>query len=58
MNRRYAIAATLVWVVTAVLVLRDWLTLGHADWVPFLGFTGLIILFALPVLAGKAKPPA
>jgi hypothetical protein len=48
-----AAAATGLWILTGVLVCRDWLTLGHADWVPFFGFTGLIILIALPTLFGK-----
>ena len=48
-----AVAATGLWLLTGVLVFRDWLTIGHADWVPFFGFTGLIILIALPILLRK-----
>jgi hypothetical protein len=50
-----AIAATVMWFVTGVFVCRSWFTTGHADWVPFFGFTGLIILIALPILFGKTE---
>lgn len=48
-----ALAATTLWFVTGVLVCLDWFTNGHADWVPFAAFTGLIILIAVPILFGK-----
>ena len=50
-----ALVATLLWLVTGVLVCRDWLTTGHADWVPFFGFTGLIVLIAVPILFEKSE---
>jgi hypothetical protein len=31
-----------------------WIATGMLDWVPFFGFTGLIILIAVPILFGKA----
>jgi|GEM_PF-5537170 hypothetical protein len=50
---RCAVAATLIWAVDAAKVVRDQLTTGNADWVPFLAFTGLMVLLALPILLGK-----
>jgi hypothetical protein len=44
-----------MWFVIGVFVCRSWFTTGHADWVPFFSFTGLIILIALPILFGKAE---
>jgi hypothetical protein len=52
---RCAVAASLIWLGDGVLVVRDWLTTGNADWVPFLAFTGLMVLIALPILL--AIPP-
>jgi hypothetical protein len=45
-----ALAATALWLVTGVLV-----TVGHADWVPFFGFTGLIVLISIPIPGGKTS---
>jgi hypothetical protein len=50
-----AVAATVMWFVTGVFVGWSWFTTGHADWVPFFGFTGLIVLIALPILFGKTE---
>jgi hypothetical protein len=36
-------------------VIRDQLNTGNADWVPFLAFTGLMVLLALPILLGKSN---
>ena len=47
---RCAVAATLIWAVDGMKVVRDQLTTGNADWVPFLAFTGLMVLLALPIL--------
>ena len=51
---RYAAAATLIWVVDGAKVIRDQITSGYADWVPFLAFTRLMILLAVPILLGKS----
>ena len=50
---RCAIAATLIWAVDGAKVVLDQFTNGTADWVPFLAFTGLMVLLALPILLGK-----
>ncbi len=52
---RCAVAATLIWVVDGAKVIRDQFTTGNADWVPFLAFTGLMALLALPILLGKSN---
>jgi len=50
---RCAVVATLIWAVDGAKVVHDQLTVGNADWVPFLAFTGLMALLALPILLGK-----
>jgi hypothetical protein len=50
---RCAVAATLIWAVDGAKVVHDQLATGSADWVPFLAFTGLMALLALPILLGK-----
>ena len=50
---RCAVLATLIWAVDGAKVAWDQLTTGNADWVPFLAFTGLMVLLALPILLGK-----
>jgi hypothetical protein len=52
---RCAIVATLIWAVDGAKVIRDQLNTGNADWVPFLAFTGLMVLLALPILLGKSN---
>ncbi len=51
---RCAVGATLIWAVDGAKVIRDQFATGTADWVPFLAFTGLMVLLALPILLGKA----
>jgi hypothetical protein len=53
-RHRCAVAATLIWLVDGAKVIRDQVTSGNADWVPFLAFTGLMILLAVPILLGKS----
>ena len=58
MNRicyRCAVAAALIWAVDGTKVIRDQFTTGNADWVPFLAFTGLMVLLALPIPIGKSN---
>jgi len=50
---RCAVVATLIWAVDGAKVVHDQLTVGNADWVPFLAFTGLMALLALPIFLGK-----
>ena len=50
---RCAVVATLIWVVDGAKVVWDQVTTGNADWVPFLAFTGLMVLLALPILLRK-----
>jgi hypothetical protein len=50
---RCAVVATLIWVLDATKVVRDQLATGNADWVPFLAFTGLMVLLAVPILLRK-----
>jgi hypothetical protein len=50
---RCAVAAALIWVLDSAKVVRDQLNTGNADWVPFLAFTGLMILLALPIRLRK-----
>jgi hypothetical protein len=50
---RCAVVATLIWAVDGAKVVRDQLTIGTADWVPFLAFTGLMVLLAVPILLRK-----
>ena len=50
---RYAMGASLIWLLDAVMVVRDQLATGTADWVPFLAFTGLMLLLAVPILLEK-----
>jgi hypothetical protein len=50
---RCAIASALIWVLDSAKVVRDQLNTGNADWVPFLAFTGLMVLLALPILLRK-----
>jgi hypothetical protein len=47
---RCAVASALIWVLDSAKVVRDQLNTGNADWVPFLAFTGLMVLLALPIL--------
>jgi hypothetical protein len=47
---RCALAATLIWLVDGVKVVIDQTMTGTADWVPFLAFTGLMVLLAVPIL--------
>ena len=51
---RCAVVAALIWAVDGAKVVRDQLNTGNADWVPFLAFTGLMVLLALPILLGKS----
>jgi hypothetical protein len=50
---RCAVVAALIWVVDGVKVVRDQAMTGSADWVPFLAFTGLMVLLAVPVLMDR-----
>jgi hypothetical protein len=50
---RCAIVASLIWLVDGAKVVRDQAITGTADWVPFLAFTGLMVLLAVPVLLGR-----
>jgi hypothetical protein len=50
---RCAIAAALIWALDGMKVVRDQIATGNADWVPFLAFTGLMVLLAMPILLGK-----
>jgi len=52
---RCAVVATLIWLVDGAKVVRDQAMTGNADWVPFLAFTGLMVLLAVPVFLGKSK---
>jgi Zn-dependent protease len=52
---RCAIVATIFWVIDGGKVARDQLSTGNADWVPFLAFTGLMILLAIPVLLSRGS---
>jgi hypothetical protein len=48
-----AVVAALIWVVDGVKVVWDQINTGNADWVPFLAFTGLMVLLAVPILFRK-----
>jgi hypothetical protein len=50
---RCAVVASLIWMVDGAKVMRDQFTTGNADWVPFLAFTGLMVLLAVPILLRK-----
>jgi hypothetical protein len=50
---RCAVVAALIWVVDGVKVVWDQINTGNADWVPFLAFTGLMVLLAVPILLRK-----
>lgn len=50
---RCAVIATVIWLVDGVIVVQDQLATGTADWVPFLAFTGLMVLLALPVFLDR-----
>lgn len=50
---RCAVIAGLIWLVDGAKVIRDQLNTGNADWVPFLAFTGLMVLLAVPVLLNR-----
>jgi hypothetical protein len=50
-----ALAATAIWIVDGAKVVRDQLLSGNADWVPFLAFTGLMVLLALPILLNRGS---
>ena len=50
---RCAVVASLIWLVDGAKVVSDQLATGNADWVPFLAFTGLMILLAAPILLCK-----
>ena len=52
---RCAVIATLIWAVDGAKVVRDQISTGNADWVPFLAFTGLMVLLAVPILLGKSN---
>jgi len=52
---RCAIVAAVIWIVDAVKVARDQLAIGNADWVPFLAFTGLMVMLAIPVLLTRGS---
>ena len=54
-RHRCAVVATLIWAADGAKVVWDQLTTGNADWVPFLAFTGLMVLLALPILLGKTQ---
>lgn len=49
-----AVVAALIWLVDGAKVVMDQLNTGTADWVPFLAFTGLMVLLAVPILLGKS----
>jgi len=51
---RCTVAAILIWMLDGAKVVRDQISTGNADWVPFLAFTGLMVLLALPILLGKS----
>ncbi len=58
MNRiqyRCAVIAALIWLLDGAKVVHDQISAGNADWVPFLAFTGLMVLLAVPVLTGKSS---
>lgn len=48
-----AVIAALIWVADGAKVVNDQLSTGNADWVPFLAFTGLMVLLAVPVLLDR-----
>jgi hypothetical protein len=50
---RCAVVAALIWALDGAKVVRDQLNTGNADWVPFLAFTGLMVLLAAPILFRK-----
>lgn len=50
---RCAVIAALIWVADGAKVVNDQLSTGNAGWVPFLAFTGLMVLLAVPVLLGR-----
>ena len=50
---RCAVVATVIWIVDWAKVTRDQINTGNADWVPFLAFTGLMVLLAVPRLLAK-----
>lgn len=50
---RCAAIAALIWVADGAKVVNDQLSTGNAGWVPFLAFTGLMVLLAVPVLLGR-----
>jgi hypothetical protein len=50
---RCAVVATLIWLVDLAKVVSDQVATGNADWVPFLAFTGMMVLLAVPVLHHK-----
>jgi hypothetical protein len=50
-----ALMATVIWIVDGLKVARDQLLTGNADWVPFLAFTGLMVLLALPVILNRGS---
>jgi hypothetical protein len=52
---RCAIVASLIWVVDGAKVVPDQINTASADWVPFLEFTGLMVLLAFPILLGKSN---
>lgn len=52
---RCAVVATVIWLVDGAKVVRDQINTGNADWVPFLAFTGLMVLLAGPILFGKSS---
>jgi hypothetical protein len=52
---RCAALAVLIWLVDALKVFVDQARTGAADWVPFLAFTGLLVLIAGPILLRKPR---
>jgi hypothetical protein len=50
---RCAAIAAMIWLVDAVKVFVDQAITGNADWVPFLAFTGLLVLIGGPILLRK-----
>jgi uncharacterized protein with PQ loop repeat len=50
-----AVVAILIWIIDGVKVVRDQINTGNADWVPFLAFTGLMVLLAIPVLFNRGS---
>ena len=50
---RCAVVAAVIWLADGAKVVRDQAMTGNADWVPFLAFTGLMVLLAVPILARK-----